>query len=166
MALKTAISVEEYLRTSYEVAPDYIEGELHERTMPSSQHSNAQAEIVFFVRQTQEQTGLHANPEIHMRIEPGRYRVADMALFYGPAERGYPSRPPIAVIEISSPNDSHSDLMARMRDYERWGVPYIWLADPDERTLHRYRGGSLQAVDAIEIPEHRFLMPAARIFGG
>lgn len=70
----------------------------------------------------------------------------------------------MAVVEVVSLGDSQSGLMARMRGHEQWGVRHGWLVDPYRETLHRYRSGGLEAVEALEIPEHGFATSGAQVF--
>ena len=46
---------------------------------------------------------------------------------------------PDLVIEILSPSSRTQDSQVKLRAYERTGVAEYWLADPDSRTLERYR---------------------------
>jgi Uma2 family endonuclease len=45
--------------------------------------------------------------------------------------------PPHLVIEILSPDDEVADVLAKVADYLRFGVPHIWIPDPYKRTLQR-----------------------------
>ena len=162
--VRAAISVDEYLSTAYEWTPDYLEGSLAERPTPSTQHSRVQLTIGAAFSSRERETGLYCYPEIHLPVAPQRYRVADLAIFLGPAESPYPSRPPLAVMEILSPQDSLSQLLERLHDYHAWSVPNIWLIDPEHRTIHRYDGASLLAVDAIEFAPPVFRLSGADLF--
>ena len=46
-----------------------------------------------------------------------------------------------------------------------WGVPHVWLVDPERRTLHVYNDGTLGAVATLTIPEFDVQLTAAGIFG-
>jgi Uma2 family endonuclease len=45
-------------------------------------------------------------------------------------------RPPIAVIEVLSPEDRISRYQQRFADYRQMGIGHIWVVDP--RTRHGY----------------------------
>ncbi len=51
------------------------------------------------------------------------------------------ARPPIAVIEILSPEDSLNRMMVKLADYERMGIQTILLLDPNGRHFRYCRGG-------------------------
>lgn len=50
MATKTLISEAEYTSTSYDDVPEYVLGELVERSMPDNAHSRACGELCFCIR--------------------------------------------------------------------------------------------------------------------
>jgi Uma2 family endonuclease len=68
-------------------------------------------------------------------------------------------------IEILSRDDRHSEVMQKFIEYSAWGVPHIWLVDPERRTLHVYSDGTLGAVPALTIPEFDVQLTGADIFG-
>lgn len=166
MTVRTAIPVTEYLGTAFEHAPDYLEGELVERSMPGTSHSEVQTDVVTAFGNTRRKTNLYCYPELHLPVGPDRWRVADLAIFFGRAEKPYPKRAPLGVIEILSPRDEVREVLDRLNDYHAWGVPYIWLIDPERRTIHRCDGASLLAVDAIEFAEPAFRLTAEDLFKG
>lgn len=53
---------------------------------------------------------------------------------------------PDFVIELRSPNDSLSELKAKMEHWIANGAQLGWLIDPEEKTVHVYRQGDLPEV--------------------
>jgi Uma2 family endonuclease len=90
-----------------------------------------------------------------MRLAARRYRVADVAVFEGqePSEE-FPSSPPLIVIEIVSPDDRHTEIVEKLDEYKRWGVPNVWLVDPHSRRLYVYGDSGLAEVKAYELPQY------------
>lgn len=74
------------------------------------------------------------------------------------------SRKLLGVVEIVSPQDPYPTIIERLQDYHVWGVPYIWLVDPEHHTIHRYDGASLLAVGAIELREPAFRLAGTDLF--
>lgn len=64
-----------------------------------------------------------------------------------PAE--YFDVPPDIVVEVLSPDDRRKDVRAKIKDYLFYGVPLVWLADPETRTVTVYRG-SLRGTELDE----------------
>ncbi len=165
MAAHTQISVEEYLRTSFKPDRDYLDGKIVERNVGDDPHSNAQVNLVGFFYVLRNRLGLRIRSEIRMRLAPRLYRIADVAIFAGdkPPER-VPSQPPLIAIEILSPDDRYSEVLAKLEDYRSWGVRHVWFVDPLLRKLHTYDATGLHEAAAFSVPEHDIEIPAAAIF--
>ena len=167
MSTKSAVSIEEYLRTSYDgFDREYIDGEVVERPLPDRLHSKIEfrlAGIFLALAQTRPFFG-HTN--VRSRVASTRIRIPDISIYAGkePLE-DVPSEPPLIAIEILSPDDRHSDLMQKFEEYRAWGVPHIWLVDPRKQRLHTYLEGSLNEVAELRIPEYDVRITAAEIFG-
>ena len=165
MMVKSPLSEEEYLDTSFDnPEPDFVEGALVERAMPNNTHSLVHKNIFRALMPWDDAGTLHSRTEIRLRVVHNQYRVADLAYFTAAPTAEIPVDPPFAVIEIVSPDDRHDDIVAKLDDYERAGVAYIFLADPPWRKLSLYRGGSLLAVNALEMPEFGVKIPLDVIF--
>ncbi len=48
---------------------------------------------------------------------------------------------PILAVEVLSPTDRWSRIQTKIQDYLEAGVPLVWLADPDEKSITVYRLG-------------------------
>jgi len=162
MATATLLSVEEYLATHFEREPEYVRGELVEKAMPNWDHGSAQAEIIIQVRR--QASHLHAIPELRLHVEPDVFRLPDIAIYTERPPGRIPTDPPLAAIEILSPDDKFFELMEKFAEYERWGVRYIWLVDPQSRSFSIYRAGSLLAVDKFEVLEHNLTLATTDLF--
>jgi len=165
MVVKALLSEEEYLRAGFDnPEPDYVDGVLVERAMPNLTHSNVHRNILKAFRPWDDAGTLIALSELRLRVAPRRYRLADLSFFTAPPTAEIPVDPPYAVVEIVSPDDRHDEIVAKLDDYERAGVAYIFLVDPPWRKLSRYLDGSLLAVTALEIPSHGVKIPGDTIF--
>jgi Uma2 family endonuclease len=127
-------SLADYLRTSYRPDCDYVDGEVHERNLGEFDHVAVQAFLTSWFFQHRHDWALQVLPEIRIRIGQRRVRIADVCLI----TRGLPpeqvlTRPPLAVIEILSPEDRISRYHERLGDYRQMGIPNIWVIDPSTR---------------------------------
>ena len=130
----TQISLDEYLRTDYEPDCDYVDGALEERNTGEIQHSAVLAFLVGAFAEHEEQRKLEARPVLRLWVSPTRVRIADLAIL--PVKRPYeavPSQPPVAIIEVLSPEDRVSRYQQRLDDYRAMGVANVWVIDPMRR---------------------------------
>jgi len=138
MASATGVSVEEYLRTTYRPDMDYVDGKLVERHAGEHWHSRMQTLIVGLLHPRERERNFRVLTEQRLQVSGAkhRYRIPDICVMALPY-RSEPvlSTPPHLVIEILSPDDEAADLLARVADYLRFGVPHIWISNPYKRTL-------------------------------
>jgi len=167
MSTKSAVSIEDYLRTSFEgLDREYVDGEIVERTLPDELHSKTQWRLSGLIWDLSKTLPFHGRTELRSRVRATRVRIPDVSIYAGsePTEK-VPSKPPLVAIEILSPDDRHSQVMQKLEEYSTWGVRHIWLVDPERRRLHVYADGTLSEVTALTIPEFAVQLTAAQIFG-
>lgn len=166
-ATPALVSPQEYLDTSF---PDgdheYVDGQLVERTMGEKDHSTAQRRIILFFARFEQSHRLIAFPEQRVRVTAERYRIPDVLICHGeePDEQVFTS-PPLLVIEIISRTDSIIDLNQKIADYRAFGVPHIWVIDPQNRgAMHYTLDGAQEVRDGIlRLPEAGVEMPLEEV---
>lgn len=164
MATKTLLAREEYLRTGFESPePEYVNGELVERSITNFDHAETQVLLTDAFRPWSDRKELFCASEIRFPIGAGKFRVADFALFLS-RQKAIPEDTPYLIVEIVSTDDRHEDLMAKLADYEQMGVEFIFVAGPPLRKLSRYLRGDLLTVPAIELPAYGVDIPRTNIF--
>lgn len=164
----TLVSVEEYLRTSFPDADrEYVDGRIVERNVGEVDHSDVQTAIAHYMR-TRYKKRVWAGVEVRVQTRTTRFRIPDVTVMLGgkPAERIIRT-PPIVAIEVLSPDDRAGYLEEKIADYLAFGVPHIWIINPETRRAfvhtsqgsHEVKDGVLRAESAdIEVP-------LAEIFG-
>jgi Uma2 family endonuclease len=166
MGAKTLISESDYLRMTFDgPEAEYVEGEVQERSMPKNSHSAAinWVQGMFFLASMKHP--LYPRPEIRFQVAPGRFRVADLAVYaYQAPSAETPPEVPHVVVEVVSPEDRHDDLMVKLAEYQNFGIPHIWLADPALRRLSVYRDGSLTSVAELSLPEFGLAIKLGEVF--
>jgi len=74
---------------------------------------------------------LEALPEIRIRVTPSRVRIAAIAIErVGVPYEAVLEKPPVAVVEILSPQDRVSRYQQRLEDYRHMGINHVWVIDP------------------------------------
>ena len=147
----TTIPVEEYLRTTYHPDCEYVDGLIVERNVGESKHSRAQRRLIRLFAALEESLRAFAYPELRVQVKRGRFRIPDVTIVLGAEiSEAYLTTPPFLVIEVLSPDDRHGDLLEKVRDYLEFGVPYVWVINPESRRGEIYTSeGMRDAADGI-----------------
>lgn len=147
MASTTQVPVEVYLRSDYEPDAEYVDGEIELRAMGEFDHASWQQAIQQWFISHAREWGIRVRPELRVQVSATRYRVPDVVVF----DRSNPieqilTRPPIAVFEILSPEDTMSRLLVKLDDYAKMGISTIDIIDPKTGNVYEYVNGNLERV--------------------
>ena len=164
MATQALMPVEEYLRKHFEREPEYRDGILEERPLPNFLHSLLQAFFIHYLSHWTESDTLTAAPELRVKLRSGRFVLPDICIFEGAPTDKLPSAPPLVVIEILSPDDSMSELLAKLGEYREWGAANIWVVNTETRTLQLFDGAELQPVSGFTLPAYDIVIPQEEVF--
>jgi Uma2 family endonuclease len=165
MATKSQIRAEDYLRMTFEHDAEFVHGEIVERSMPDLTHGRIQGLVVIEFGRLTRAHRLYPCVEVRMKVAPGVYRIPDVAVFAPPLpEVPVPDKPPLVVVEILSKDDRHSDLMQKLEEYRKWGVPHIWVIDPAMQRFSMYTELGLQNVSSLVLSDYPFQLTPAELF--
>lgn len=153
-AATTIVTVEEYLRSSYEPDAEYVDGQIVERSVGENDHSAWQDAIAAWFRQQAQSGQIRVRPEFRVQVDATCFLVPDVTLL----DRNRPiekiaTHPPVAVFEILSPEDTFKRVIAKCKRYEKMGILTILVLDPDGENF-RFSGGKLEPLHApaFDIP--------------
>ena len=164
-ATTTPISAEEYLRTNYSPACEYIDGVLRQKPMPTWDHGTLEGR--FFELINMRFPGFAAGCEVTVQIRPDKYLVPDVIVQRrDQIQKPYPTAPVHVCIEILSPDDRISEVFAKCEDYHSWGVETTWIVDPESRRAWEYRKGQLpsEAPGDGSLRAEGIAIPLAEVF--
>ena len=163
MATATLVPLEEYLRTVYQPACEYIDGKLRPKATGTKKHGRLQARIASAL----EQRGLEAATELTCRLSPSRYLIPDVAAAKY-LEDPYPTEPVLLCVEILSPEDRLSAVFAKCEQYQDWGVPYCWIFNPETRVGWEYHTSGELEKRTVSDSMHAgdITIPVAEILAG
>ena len=131
MSNASAVSLDEYLNTSYRPDCDYLEGELLERNVGEWDHARLQGLLFGYLWSREKELGILVVPEQRVQVKARRFRVPDITVLAGPRPAGgIITEPPFLCVEILSPSDRVVEMQERIGDYLSFGVRYVWLIDP------------------------------------
>lgn len=163
------ISVEEYLRTTYDPDCDYVDGEVIERNLGERDHSDLQSELVVYFRNRRREWKTHAYVEQRIQVSKTRFRVPDVCICVGEKPKDQIFRtPPYICIEILSPEDRVARMQQRIDDYIQFGVAYVWVINPADRRVWVYTtDGGREVKDGVLRTENPSLtVNLSEIFSG
>jgi len=89
---------------------------------------------------------IYAIPELRSQTSPTRYRLPDICVMLELPQTKYLLDAAFLAVEILSEDDSMTRMMEKLEEYERKGVPNIWLIDPRRRKMAVYSNGGLTEV--------------------
>ncbi len=143
MGTVPAVSIGEYLETSYEQPVEYVDGVTQEKGMTGFFHGAVQGLLYEWFRAHRKEWAISCSLETHTRTSSTTIRLPDIVVVRrGSAPRHTIVEAPLLAIEILSPFDKFSELKARARDLEGMGTPDIWLIDPETRSASVWKGNS------------------------
>ena len=119
----TAVSIEEYLSTAYEPDMDYVDGELEERNVGEYEHNVVQKRILFWFDRRAKEWRIRAVQEQRTRLSGSKVRISDVSVFSRdlPVEQVF-THPQMIAVEVLSPEDRHSRMDKKIRDYLDFGA--------------------------------------------
>jgi Uma2 family endonuclease len=166
MAAGTQISVEEYLHTVYRPDCDYVDGIVEERNLGERDHAWIQGNLAGFFMSRFKETGIAALPEWRFQVRPTRFRIPDLVVTRGKPDEQILTKIPLACVEILSPEDTVSRTNARVQEYLDFGVPVVWVIDPNERKVWIYRRTGMQEAQggSIKLDGTDIEIPLSEIF--
>ncbi len=144
MSTATAVSVSEYLNTSYRPDCDFLDGELLERNVGEWDHARLQMLLSRYLFAREKQWGILVVPEQRVQVKATRFRVPDITVIAGAPDGQIITKPPFLLIEILSPRDRLAEMQVRIDDYLAFGARYVWLINPQTRQTYIYTSAGLQ----------------------
>lgn len=159
------ISLSEYLHASYTPDCDYVDGIVEARNAGGLDHALARRAVLGWFGRQGRDWGVRAVPEVRVQTSASHVRVADVALIAEAEEGGkVVEKPPVAVIEILSPEDMLPQATDRLEDYRRMGVKSIWVVDPSARKGFDVSGEEWVETGRFTVPDSPIAVDPAAIF--
>ncbi|MGA2116231.1 MAG: Uma2 family endonuclease [Bryobacteraceae bacterium] len=158
MASTTSVAIEQYLSTVYEPEMDYVDGELEDRNVGEKDHSKLQAKLIRLLPAT-----LAVFPEVRIRVSASRFRVPDVCIYLQEPDEQVFTSPPLAVVEILSPEDRMVRMQRKLEDYYAMGCRNVWILDPRGRKAYRYDGSAVAEVQG-SLDAGEVTLPLEKLF--
>jgi Uma2 family endonuclease len=146
---------------------DFVDGELEVRNAGKYKHSRLQAAFTGYLFARERLWGIRTLTEQRLRLSSSRIRIPDVCVLLEEQPRDEViADPPFLCVEIVSPDDSLSRVMIRLNDYLAFGVPNVWLIDPDsEHSYVATTAGLIEAHDNIlRTANPEIVVPVSELF--
>jgi Uma2 family endonuclease len=142
------VPIEVYLGSTFEPDAEYVDGVIEERQMGEWSHADLQTAVLLYFLSHRAEWAIRAAPELRVQVSERNYRVPDVTVL----DRTLPieqiiTHPPIAVVEILSPEDSLTRMLGKLNEYERMGIKSILILDPNG-PHYQFANGALQPLSA------------------
>ncbi|KYH33729.1 Uma2 family endonuclease [Neomoorella mulderi] len=140
------LTYDDYLRLPddgkrYEI----LEGVLHVTPSPTTQHQRVSRNLHFILHTYVMGKGLGEVFAAPLDVVLSNISITQPDLIYVSRERQNVitekniAGTPDLVVEILSPSTSGTDKVTKAQVYARYGVPYYWVVDPQEKTVEEFR---------------------------
>jgi Uma2 family endonuclease len=180
MVATRPITIQEFERMALDGRWELIDGEPLEMTPAADESSSVGATIIALLGSFVRPRGLGrlygADGGFVLFPDRETVRVPDAAFVrtdrapQGEARKSFPRLAPDLVVEVLSPSDRVSEVVAKLAMCQEAGVPLIWLVDPDKETITIIAAGHPTRVvkqgDTLDGGEvlPGFTVPVAEIF--
>jgi Uma2 family endonuclease len=141
------VTLQEWITLPEDVPGEFVDGRLVEEEVPDYLHEVLVAWLARVLGNWAEQVGaIVGTSDAKFTLSPTRGRKADLTVYLAgrkPPARGVITIPPDIAVEIvsASPRDQQRDRVEKMEEYARFGIPFYWLLDPQQRTLEIHEQG-------------------------
>ena len=165
MATTTQVSLETYLTTSYEPDMDYVDGVLEDRNGGEYDHNIVQMAILIWFHLHAKERRIRVIQEQRTRVASTKVRIPDVCVFSRdiPIEQVF-TRPQLIAIEVLSPEDRHSRIDLRLSNFRSFGVPNLWVVDPETRAGWDCSDGNWVRKERFEVANSPIHMSLPELF--
>lgn len=140
------ITGEEFLFMGDIGPSELVNGRIVPMSTNGGEHGLIESEIIFQLKSfnAQHKSGwiLGGEAGVYVRRNPDTVRGMDAAFI---SKARHPARPkgylevaPELIVEVISPNDRWKDIQDKLKEYFTIGVEYVWLIEPEDRTIYVY----------------------------
>jgi Uma2 family endonuclease len=165
MSTLALVSITDYLCDITQPDHEYVDGRIMERNVGEISHGDAQGRTYAYIFSNAPM--FWPGVEIRVQVQSTRFRIPDVVVVRGGRPSGrIITAPPEIAVEVLSPDDRAIDLQEKIDDYLAFGIPVVWLIDPErQRAWIHTREGSHEPSDRIlRNPADDLQVPLTAVF--
>lgn len=127
---------------------ELVRGRIEERPRPGIRHgvvcANITTTLMIFVRQRRKGYVCSNDSGVILERDPDTVRGSDVMFYdeitaFDQLPVKWDDKLPRLAIEVLSPDDRPTRVARKVMQYLRRGIPLVWVADPEERTITVYK---------------------------
>ncbi len=165
MSAAAHIPLHEYLATVYEPDAEYVDGHIEERHVGEWLHNVVQRAILFHFFTREREWNIWAIQEQRTQVAPTKVRLPDVSVFpRSLTPEDVWTRPQLIAIEVLSPEDRQARMDERIDNYRAFGVPHIWIVDPEARAGWDVSDGNWTRRARFEVPGAEMYLDLPELF--
>ena len=131
------VSVEEYLRMTFEHDAEYVDGRIEERPVPEFDHADMIAALIMLLRPHAKEWGVRVVGDPRTQTMATRFRLPDVCVTRASEPREQILRaPPLLCVEVLSPEDWLTRTMRKGEEYLAMGVLAVWIVNTEKRVFY------------------------------
>jgi Uma2 family endonuclease len=136
VAVPVQMSIDEYLRTSFEPDAEFVDGMIEERNAGEWDHARLQGLLNSMMLAKEEEWGVYVSPELRVQVSETKVRIPDVCVTDARNKvEQVPTKPPLLCIEVTSPEDRLPRMFKRIEDFHCMGVAQVWVFDPEKQKV-------------------------------
>jgi len=150
MQTKTLMTAKEFAKSGPETDGfELVRGELVPMPPPKPKHGAACARVVYLLTayvQTFGRGTVYCNDTgLITQADPDTVRGVDVMIYLKPKSQEkatseeYSAEPPDLAVEVRSPDQSWKQLVEKVAEYLKLGVPLVWVVDPKTERVHVFQ---------------------------
>ena len=165
MATAATILIEEYLSAVYEPDVDYVDGELEDRNVGEYEHNIVQKAVLFWFDRRAREWCIRCVQEQRTRVDKSKVRIPDVSVFARdlPVEQVF-TRPQWIAVEVLSPQDRHSWMDKKIRNYIDFRVRHVWVIDTAVRIGWDCSDGNWVRRERLEVKDGPVYLSVPELF--
>ena len=154
---------------------EVVQGRLIRLSPPDEAHGNVVRNLSLSLAQhLRQQRDLYACFELGLLLSAQPLTIYSPAIAcfrtaagFGELDQLLTTTVPQLVVEVASSNDRRDAMSERIRNYQSWGVPHIWVFDPESQHVHVFSPSERpQMLKEIQTLTSRTLLPGWEILVG
>jgi Uma2 family endonuclease len=128
-------------------------------------HNVVQMAILFWFHQQGREWRIRSIQEQRTKVASTKVRIPDVCVFSRdvPIEQVF-TRPQLIAIEVLSPEDRHARINERLNNFRDFGVPNVWVVDPETRTGWDCSDGNWVRKERFEVANSPIYLSLPELF--